>query len=105
MHLRLSDFDFEVVQQADVQRQAADSISRLQANGKDEYLLEADLPILMIAEVQQEEGKKKAEAKLLAESPVHEGLDTVEPALPEVLQVSVRRNQQRNTAFDKRTRD
>lgn len=46
--LRLSEFDFEALHQADVKHEAADALSLLPTTRMDESLLEDDVPVLTI---------------------------------------------------------
>lgn len=54
-HLRLSEFDFEVVHWGGVKHEAAEALSRLEKTGMEKSPLEDDIPVLTITEVQPEE--------------------------------------------------
>lgn len=47
-HLRLSEYDFDIIQRAGVKHQAAGALSRLQTTGKDDTPPEVDLPLIAI---------------------------------------------------------
>lgn len=85
--LRLSQFSFEVVRQTEIKNQVMDTLSSLPTNGMDDSILEDDVPVLKIAKVQTERKKTKADTKIGHSLPCDDGIATVKPALPEVLQV------------------
>lgn len=71
-----------------MKHRAANALSRLQTTGMDEFPLEDDVPVLEITNGQPEEENTEKHAKFLHSLPGNEGLESVKPALPKVLQVS-----------------
>lgn len=67
-HLRLLEFDFEVVHQAGVKHQVAEVLSLSPTSETNKTQVEDEVPVLTIAEVQRE-SKKANGRRNLASSP------------------------------------
>lgn len=68
--------------------QASDALSPLLKTGMDESRLEDNVPVHMITKAHPEGGNTETDTTFWHSLPFNEGLDTLEHALSEILQVS-----------------
>lgn len=94
-HLRLSKFDFDIFYRADIKHLEASASSGIATTRMETFPLGDDVLALMVNEAQPEEEKIGAHGNIWHISPNNDPVDTVKASLPEVLNVSVNTDKER----------
>lgn len=84
----LSELEFKVVHLVGVKHQEVEVLSRLCTMAMEESPLEDYVPVLMIPEAQPQGGNTVTHKNICHSPPCNDGMDTIKPALSEVLHVS-----------------